>query len=196
MRRCRRADAADLLCVRRGHGQYPGHTLCRRRRAADPGLPVGAVPGGIGAAERLPSAGAQRHRALCGVGDGGGRMQAAGDGRGLLPSVQQARSGAEMAELRPAAGAGHGGGAVRRGVLFRREYERFPLGADGADHRRRGAGDSPQRGPAHVLSVPAAEPQRLRRRRLCRGEGGQPAAAAGADGRRSVPGGNGDTERL
>ena len=31
---------------------------------------------------------------------------------------------------------------------------------------------------------------------LCRGEGGQPAAAAGADGRRSVPGGNGDTERL
>ena len=44
--------------------------------------------------------------------------------------------------------------------------------------------------------VPAAEPQRLCSRRLCRGEGGQPAAAAGADGRRSVPGGNGDTERL
>ena len=59
-----------------------------------------------------------------------------------------------------------------------------------------GLGDSPQRGSAHVLSVPAAEPQRLRRRRLCRGEGGQPAAAAGADGRRSVPGGNSDTERL
>ena len=69
-------------------------------------------------------------------------------------------------------------------------------GADGDDHRRRGVWDSPQRGPAHVLSVPAAEPQRLCSRRLCRGEGGQPAAAAGADGRRSVPGGNGDTERL
>ena len=38
--------------------------------------------------------------------------------------------------------------------------------------------------------------RRLCSRRLCRGEGGQPAAAAGADGRRSVPGGNGDTERL
>ena len=182
VRRCDGADPAAVLRVRHGHGQHAGHTLCRRRGAAGGVLPVGAVSGGGDTAQRISSSGAERPAALCGLRHGGGRVQAAGENRGLLPPDGEGRPGPAVAELRAAPAFVGGGGAVRRGVPDRTADERLPLGADVAGDGGHGRGHPADRGAAPVLSVPAAGPQRLRRGGLRRRTGAEPPQPADFDG--------------